>query len=135
MLLAGYALLRVLLKPITMVAAERKAGEEHLYREEKYAAIFQIDMLRCIFCGACEQACLKEAVFLTDRTVASEYMRKGFRYGKDVLLEPLDKDKRIDISQRQTKEVLEFKTHPEYEHNKLYVIKKTSLLLILLHGN
>jgi NADH-quinone oxidoreductase subunit I len=34
---------------ITMVADERKPGEEHLYREEKYAKIYEIDMLRCIF--------------------------------------------------------------------------------------
>lgn len=34
---------------ITMVAAEREKGEEYLYREEKYAAIYEIDMLRCIF--------------------------------------------------------------------------------------
>ena len=29
---------------ITMVAAERKKGEEHLYREEKYAATYEINM-------------------------------------------------------------------------------------------
>ena len=50
---------------ITMVAAERKKGEEHLYREEKYAATYEINMLRCIFCGLCEDACPKEAIFLT----------------------------------------------------------------------
>ncbi len=36
---------------ITMEAAERQVGEEHLYREEKYAAKYEINMLRCIFCG------------------------------------------------------------------------------------
>lgn len=34
---------------ITMEAAERQPGEEHLYREEKYAARYEINMLRCIF--------------------------------------------------------------------------------------
>jgi NADH-quinone oxidoreductase subunit I len=33
---------------ITMEAAERKPGEELLYREEKYAARYEINMLRCI---------------------------------------------------------------------------------------
>ena len=42
---------------ITMVASERKADEKHLYREEKYASIYEINMLRCIFCGLCEEAC------------------------------------------------------------------------------
>ncbi len=104
---------------ITMQAAERKPGEEHLYREERYAAWFEINMLRCIFCGLCEEACPKEAIFLTDRTVDSEYGRNTFVYGKDKLVEPIDKDKRIDVSKRQTKEVLEFKKHKEYQHNAL----------------
>jgi len=104
---------------IVMQAAERKPGEELLYREERYAAMYEINMLRCIFCGLCEEACPKEAIFLTDRTVASLYNRNGFVYSKNMLLEPLDKNKRIDVSKRQTEEVLEFKTHPEYQHNML----------------
>jgi NADH-quinone oxidoreductase subunit I len=103
---------------ITMVAAERKPGEEHLYREEKYAAVYEINMLRCIFCGLCEEACPKEAIFLTKRTVDPEYGRDEFIYGKDVLLEPSDPDKRIDISKRQTPEVLAFKQDKKYSHNR-----------------
>src|SRR5580700_1502716 len=57
---------------ITMVAAERKPGEEKLYREEKYASVYEINMLRCIFCGDCEDACPKESIFLTDRIVPSD---------------------------------------------------------------
>jgi len=103
---------------ITMISAERKPGEENLYREEKYATIYEIDMLRCIFCGDCEEACPKEAIFLTDRIVASEYQRKPFIYGKDLLLEPMDPDKRIDISARQTQSVLMFKQNKRFAHNK-----------------
>jgi NADH-quinone oxidoreductase subunit I len=33
---------------ITMKAEERKPEEKHLYREEKYASIYEINMLRCI---------------------------------------------------------------------------------------
>lgn len=84
---------------ITMSAAERKKGEENLYREEKYAAVYEINMLRCIFCGLCEEACPKEAIFLTDRIVHTDYERSEFIYGKDRLVEPVDK--RIDISKRQ----------------------------------
>ncbi|GDX50691.1 NADH-quinone oxidoreductase subunit I [Bacteroidota bacterium] len=84
---------------ITMVAAEREKGEEYLYREEKYAAIYEIDMLRCIFCGLCEEACPKEAIFLTDRIVDAEFGREDFIYGKDKLVEPVDA--RIDITKRQ----------------------------------
>ncbi len=85
---------------ITMTAAERKPGEEKLYREEKYASIYEINMLRCIFCGLCEEACPKEAIFLTDKIVYSGYDRDGFIYGKDKLVEPVDPDKRVDISDR-----------------------------------
>lgn len=49
---------------ITMIAAERKPEEKDLYREEKYASVYEINMLRCIFCGLCEEACPKEAIYL-----------------------------------------------------------------------
>lgn len=84
---------------ITMVADERQRGEEHLYREEKYASTYEINMLRCIFCGLCEEACPKEAIFLTDRIVPTYFERDNFIYGKDKLVE--DVDNRIDISKRQ----------------------------------
>ena len=83
-----------------MTAAERQKGEEHLYREEKYASVYEINMLRCIFCGLCEEACPKEAIFLTDRIVNSDYKRNGFIYGKEQLVEPTDPGKRVDISGR-----------------------------------
>jgi NADH-quinone oxidoreductase subunit I len=71
---------------ITMEAAERLEGEEHLYKEEKYAAKYEINMLRCIFCGLCEEACPKEAIFLTEDLVAADYRREGFIFGKDKLV-------------------------------------------------
>jgi len=101
---------------ITMTAAERKKGEEGLYREEKYASVYEINMLRCIFCGLCEEACPKEAIFLTDRIVSTDYTRDGFIYGKDKLVEPTNA--RIDVTKRQTPAVLEFKKHKLLSHNK-----------------
>jgi NADH-quinone oxidoreductase subunit I len=103
---------------ITMESAERKKGEEHLYREEKYAIKYEINMLRCIYCGLCEDACPKEAIFLTDRLVPTEFERDDFIYGKDKLVEKIDK--RIDVSKRQTQKVLEFKKIPGLKHNDLY---------------
>jgi NADH-quinone oxidoreductase subunit I len=73
---------------ITMEAAERKPGEEHLYREEKYAARYEINMLRCIFCGFCEEACPKDAIYLTETFAPANYNREGFIYGKPDLLIP-----------------------------------------------
>jgi NADH-quinone oxidoreductase subunit I len=85
---------------ITIVAAERKPEEEKLYREEKYAAVYEINMLRCIFCGFCEEACPKEAIYLTERITMPDYNRAGFIYGKDKLVEPVAADLRIDITKR-----------------------------------
>ncbi len=87
---------------ITMVAAERKKEEDHLYREEKYAAVYEINMLRCIFCGMCEEACPKQAIYLTDRITPPANDRESFIYGKNILVEPIDKDKRIDIDKRKS---------------------------------
>jgi NADH-quinone oxidoreductase subunit I len=103
---------------ITMISAERKKGEEHLYREEKYASVYEINMLRCIFCGDCEEACPKEAIFLTDRIVEANYLRKPFVFGKEELVEPMEKSKRIDVSKRQTTAVAKFKEQRQYSHNR-----------------
>jgi len=73
---------------ITMEAAERLEGEEHLYREEKYAAKYEINMLRCIFCGLCEEACPKDAIYLSETFAPANYQRKGFICGKEDLLIP-----------------------------------------------
>jgi len=76
---------------ITMKAEERKPSEKHLYREEKYASIYEINMLRCIFCGLCEEACPKDAIYLTESKVLvpAQYEREDFIFGKDKLVMPL----------------------------------------------
>jgi len=89
---------------ITMVSAERQKGEEKLYREEKYAEVYEINMLRCIFCGLCESACPKEAIFLTTELMPANYERADFIYGKDKLVEPINN--RVDVSKRQETEVV-----------------------------
>ncbi len=73
---------------ITMEAAERMPGEEHLYKEEKYAAKYEINMLRCIFCGLCEEACPKDAIYLSETFTPADYQRKQFIYSKNDLLIP-----------------------------------------------
>jgi NADH-quinone oxidoreductase subunit I len=76
---------------ISMVASERKPGEEGLYREEKYASTYEINMLRCIFCGLCEEACPKEAIYLRhDMMVPPFQERDEVVYGKDKLVEKMD---------------------------------------------
>lgn len=86
---------------ITMEAAERKKGEENLYREEKYAAKYEINMLRCIFCGLCEEACPKQAIYLTDRITPANFERDRFVFGKDILVEGVAPQERVDVSNRK----------------------------------
>jgi NADH-quinone oxidoreductase subunit I len=94
---------------ITIEAAERQKGEEHLYKKEKYAAMYEINMLRCIFCGICEEACPEDAIYLTDRLLPSNYERDKFIYGKDLLLEGILPEERIDIQIRKKKYTMEEK--------------------------
>ncbi len=86
---------------ITIEAAERQKGEEHLYKKEKYASLYEINMLRCIFCGICEEACPEDAIYLTDRILPSAYQRNTFIYGKDLLVEGVRPEDRIDITSRK----------------------------------
>lgn len=73
---------------ITMEAAERQQGEEHLYREEKYAARYEINMLRCIFCGYCEEACPVSAIFMGKDYELAVYSNRDFIWDKQDLLVP-----------------------------------------------
>ena len=76
---------------ISRVADERKNGEEHLYREEKYASVYEINMLRCIFCGLCEEACPKQAIYLQhDKMVPVFEDRSEVIFGKNKLVEKMD---------------------------------------------
>ena len=76
---------------ITMTASERKPGEEKLYREEKYASVYEINMLRCIFCGLCEEACPKQAIYLqSDKMAPAFFSRNDIIYGKDRLVQSME---------------------------------------------
>jgi NADH-quinone oxidoreductase subunit I len=97
-----------------MEAAERKPGEEHLYREEKYAAKYEINMLRCIFCGLCEEACPKDAIYLTETFAPANYHRKGFIYGKEDLLIPHPKEDPEGFAKARGSRA----THPEGHGNE-----------------
>jgi NADH-quinone oxidoreductase subunit I len=56
---------------------------------ERYAKIFQVDMLRCIFCGQCQMACPTGAITLESNTAIATYNRSKMLYDKEDLLEPL----------------------------------------------
>jgi NADH-quinone oxidoreductase subunit I len=65
-------------------ASPRGAGNEHV---EKAPQAFDIDMLRCIYCGLCEEVCPEEAIFLQNQYSMSGYSRAEMVNHKDRLYE------------------------------------------------
>src|SRR3954471_8368364 len=55
---------------------------------ERYASIYEINMIRCIFCGFCEEACPVDAIKLGPEYELSDFTRPSFAYTKEMLLDP-----------------------------------------------
>jgi NADH-quinone oxidoreductase subunit I len=53
--------------------------------KEKYPVQFEVDVLRCCFCGMCEEACPKDAIKLSNIYEMSQSVRTV--YDKEFLLE------------------------------------------------
>lgn len=54
--------------------------------KEKYPVKFEIDILRCCYCGFCEEACPKDAIKLSSIYEMAVSYREGGVYDKDKLL-------------------------------------------------
>ena len=70
------------------VEAAENSDDERYSPGERYAQIYQINLLRCIFCGMCEEACPTGAIVLTDDYALAEDSRLDFIYNKERLLVP-----------------------------------------------
>lgn len=66
-------------KCITVESEENEKGE-------KYPKVYQIDLLRCIFCGYCVEACPVEALEMTGDYELANYRREDFAFTKERLL-------------------------------------------------
>ena len=77
-----------------------QAGETK-HEKERYPELFEINMLRCIFCGFCEEVCPEEAIVMSkDYELAFSSREEGI-YGKDKLLVPVNQlQDRIDFLRR-----------------------------------
>jgi NADH-quinone oxidoreductase subunit I len=68
------------------------------YQREKYPEVFEINMLRCIFCGYCVEACPEDAIQMTGITLPQYFRerqkegevlggsRKDFIFDRDMLI-------------------------------------------------
>ena len=59
---------------------------------ERYAAVYEINLSRCIFCGYCEVACPFDAITMGHDYEMSDYNRSDLIFTKEMLLaEPLER--------------------------------------------
>ena len=80
------------------VLVQEEDGSER--DKERYPVKFEINMVRCIFCGFCEEVCPEEAIIMSDEYELVFSSQDEAIFGKDKLLVPKEKlKKRLDYLQ------------------------------------
>lgn len=70
------------------IEAEENTEEQRVSPGERYARVFDVNMLRCIFCGYCQAACPTGAITLEQNYKLASYYPEDMVYHKEQLLEP-----------------------------------------------
>ncbi|MEK9810167.1 MAG: NADH-quinone oxidoreductase subunit NuoI, partial [Candidatus Nanopelagicales bacterium] len=72
-----------------LVEAADNADGERFSPGERYGRTYQINYLRCIFCGLCIEACPTRALTMTNEFELADDNRADLIYEKEDLLAPL----------------------------------------------
>jgi NADH-quinone oxidoreductase subunit I len=75
--------------PTGCIRIKTSEGPDHA----KVVDVYEIDILKCLFCGYCVEACPVRALAMTQEYELAGYDKKSFIYGKDRLLANGDKYK------------------------------------------
>ncbi|MGC8837666.1 MAG: NADH-quinone oxidoreductase subunit NuoI [Anaerolineae bacterium] len=70
------------------VEAAENTEENRRSPGERYARVYEINLLRCMFCGLCEEACPTGAIVLRRQFALADYSRDALIYTQDRLLQP-----------------------------------------------
>jgi NADH-quinone oxidoreductase subunit I len=74
------------------LCAAENTPENRVSAGERYAAVYEINMSRCIFCGYCEVACPFDAITMGHDYELSDYTRSDLIFTKEMLLaEPVER--------------------------------------------
>ncbi|HZS75057.1 MAG TPA: NADH-quinone oxidoreductase subunit NuoI [Ktedonobacteraceae bacterium] len=71
------------------IEADENTEEHRVSPGERYARVFDVNMLRCIFCGYCEAACPTGAITLERIYKLASFYPEDMVYHKEQLLEPV----------------------------------------------
>jgi NADH-quinone oxidoreductase subunit I len=83
------------------LAIEVQASETE-HEKERYPLKFEINMVRCIFCGFCEEVCPEEAIVMSQDYELAFSSQEEAIFGKDKLLVPAEKLKeRLEFLRQQ----------------------------------
>ncbi len=69
------------------VQAGENTGDVQRSPGERYAEIYEINLLRCMFCGYCEEACPTGAIVMHREFALADYTRESLIHTQDRLLE------------------------------------------------
>ncbi|HET8840880.1 MAG TPA: NADH-quinone oxidoreductase subunit NuoI, partial [Ktedonobacteraceae bacterium] len=69
------------------IEADENTEEKRVSAGERYAKVFDVNMLRCIFCGYCQAACPTGAITLEQHYKLASYHPEDMVFHKEMLLE------------------------------------------------